>query len=138
MLDANKRTLLLHQLNRNQTPLFRITIGDKLYKEMDHMKAYKIALTTWGNWVDSNIDSVVTKVFFQGIYTIFFNLVLFPLFSGKDWDKPMVKYYSETYAGEEVVKNVLSTMTMSVNLLDITLLTQLQKDGHPLRIVNGA
>ncbi|KAH0773609.1 hypothetical protein KY290_010746 [Solanum tuberosum] len=70
---------------------------------------------------------------------------------GKDWDKPMVKDYSgqtnpiegstypaETYAGEAVVKNVLSNMTMHVNLLDITLLTQLRKDGHPLRIVNGA
>lgn len=45
-------------------------VGDKLYKEMDHMEAYKIALTTWANWVDSNIDPAATKVFFQGISAV--------------------------------------------------------------------
>ncbi|KAH0705625.1 hypothetical protein KY285_010163 [Solanum tuberosum] len=118
-------------------------VGDKLYKEMDHMEAYKIALTTWANWVDSNIDPVVTKVFFQGISAVHYY--------GKDWDEPMVKdcsgqtkpiggstYPGERYAGEAVVKSVLSNMTMPVNLLDITLLTQLRKDGHPSRIASGA
>ncbi|XP_015059918.1 protein trichome birefringence-like 42 [Solanum pennellii] len=118
-------------------------VGDKLYKEMDHMEAYNIALTTWANWVDSNIDPAVTKVFFQGISAVHYY--------GKDWDEPMVKdcsgqtkpieestYPGERYAGEAVVKSVLSNMTMPVNLLDITLLTQLRKDGHPSRIASGA
>ena len=42
-------------------------IGNKLVKEMDHMEAYKIGLTTWGKWIDANIDPSKTKVFFQGV-----------------------------------------------------------------------
>ncbi|CAN4087345.1 unnamed protein product [Withania somnifera] len=111
-------------------------VGDKLYKDMDHMVAYKIALTTWANWIDSNIDPAVTKVFFQGISAIHNH--------GSDWGEPMVKdcsgqtkpiegstYPGKRYPGEAVVKSVLSNMTKPVNLLDITLLTQLRKDGHP-------
>ncbi|KAH0722007.1 hypothetical protein KY289_005051 [Solanum tuberosum] len=117
-------------------------VGDKLYKEMDHMAAYKIALTTWAKWIDSNINPAVTKVFFQGISAVHAR--------GKDWNEPQVKdcsgqtkpiegstYPGERYRGEAVVKSVLSNMTKPVNLLDITLLTQLRKDGHPSRIASG-
>ncbi|OIS99010.1 protein trichome birefringence-like 42 [Nicotiana attenuata] len=117
-------------------------VGDKIYKETDHMEAYKIALTTWGNWIDSNIDPAMTKVFFQGISAVHYH--------GKDWNEPMVQdcsgqtkpiegsnYPGDRYPGEAVVKNVLSNMTKSVYLLDIALLTQLRKDGHPSRYANG-
>ncbi|XP_057726793.1 protein trichome birefringence-like 42 isoform X2 [Arachis stenosperma] len=42
-------------------------VGDKLIKDMDHMEAFKIALTTWAKWIDSNIDPSKIRVFFQGI-----------------------------------------------------------------------
>lgn len=35
------------------------------------------------------------------------------------------------YPGVDIVKSVLSNMAKPVQLLDITLLTQLRKDGHP-------
>lgn len=34
---------------------------------MDKMEAFKIGLTTWSNWIDSNIDPSKTSVIFQGI-----------------------------------------------------------------------
>ena len=37
---------------------------------MDHMEAYKIAMTTWANWVDKNIDPSKTRVFFQGVAAV--------------------------------------------------------------------
>lgn len=45
-------------------------MGQKVVKEMDHLEAYKIALTTWAKWVDSNIDFSKTKVFFQGVAAV--------------------------------------------------------------------
>jgi DNA mismatch repair ATPase MutL len=41
-------------------------VGNEI-KDMDNMEAYKIGLTTWSNWVDSNIDPSKTTVIFQGI-----------------------------------------------------------------------
>ncbi|KAF3628325.1 Protein trichome birefringence-like 42 [Capsicum annuum] len=153
-------------------------VGDKLYKEMNHMEAYKIALTTWANWIDSSVDPAVTKVFFQGISAVHYhsslcyrkNIAIEELWlscfayhtvlskggmlqecSGQDWNEPTAKdcsgqtkpiegstYPGERYAGEAVVKSVLSNMTKPVNLLDIALLTQLRKDGHPARFAGGA
>ncbi|KAF5478533.1 hypothetical protein F2P56_005084 [Juglans regia] len=117
-------------------------IGNTLVKEMDHMKAYKIGLTTWGKWIDSNIDPSKTRVFFQGVSAAHID--------GKEWNDPKAKdchaetqpvegskYPGPKNPGEDVVKSVLSGMYKPVYLLDITLLTQLRKDGHP-SIYTGA
>ncbi|KAI9083625.1 hypothetical protein K1719_034567 [Acacia pycnantha] len=100
-------------------------VGSKLIKDMDHMEAYQIALTTWSNWVDSNIDPSKTKVLFQGISASHV--------SGKGC---LGKTQPEQgavplYPGVDIVKNTLRNMSMPVHLLDITKLTQLRVDGHP-------
>ncbi|KAL6202009.1 hypothetical protein ACLB2K_025720 [Fragaria x ananassa] len=111
-------------------------VGQKVVKEMDHLEAYKIALTTWAKWVDSNIDFSKTKVFFQGVAAVHID--------GKEWKEPKARtcrgqtqplmgtsYPDPSHPGEAIVKSVLSTMAKPIYLLDITLLTQLRKDGHP-------
>ncbi|KAM3360448.1 protein trichome birefringence-like 39 [Capsicum galapagoense] len=113
-----------------------LEVGGKRFKDMDRMKAYKIGLTTWANWIDSNIDPTKTRVFFQGIPALHF--------AGVDWGEPKEKncngqtkplggstFLGESYPGQPVIKEVLSSMNKSVILLDITLLTALRKDGHP-------
>lgn len=117
-------------------------VGDKVVKEMDHMEAYKIALSTWAKWVDSNIDPTKTQVFFQGISAVHYE--------GKEWNEPMANscdgqtqpiqgsnYPGKRYPGEPIVKSILSNMATPVILLDITLLTQLRKDGHPSRYADA-
>lgn len=64
--------------------------------------------------------------------------------SGKEWNETKSTtcngqtqpisgsmYPGGPMAAERVVKEVLGNMTKTVNLLDVTTLSQLRKDGHP-------
>ncbi|CAK8574096.1 unnamed protein product [Lathyrus sativus] len=100
-------------------------LGNKIMENMDNMEAFKIGLTTWSNWTDSNIDSSKTRVIFQGIAAAH---------AGENYC--MGKTEPEegrkpSYPGVKIVKNVLSKMKNDVYWLDITLQTQLRIDGHP-------
>ncbi|KAL5989601.1 hypothetical protein ACLOJK_010494 [Asimina triloba] len=110
--------------------------GGKYYKDMDRLVAFRKGLTTWANWVDFNIDTTKTKVFFQGISPTHY--------IGTQWNQPRAKdcsgqsqplsgsYYPGGSLPEDgTVKAVLGQMSKPVYLLDITLLSQLRKDGHP-------
>lgn len=46
-------------------------------ESMDNLEAFKIGLTTWSNWIDSNIDPSKTSVIFQGIAAAHARLVEF-------------------------------------------------------------
>ncbi|KAL5570873.1 hypothetical protein UlMin_020470 [Ulmus minor] len=110
--------------------------GNTTVKDMDRMVAYEKALRTWANWVDTNIDSSKTKVFFQGVSPDHSN--------GEDWGEPSANscegqsqpLHGTSYPGgpvpaEEVLEKVLGSMSNPVYLLDVTTLSQLRIDGHP-------
>ncbi|XP_058779492.1 protein trichome birefringence-like 42 isoform X2 [Vicia villosa] len=98
-------------------------VGNELIKEMDHLEAFKIGLSTWAKWVDSNVDPSKTRVLFQGIAA---SHVEGCVRQTKPDQGPM-----PLYTGVNTVKNIISKMEKPVQLLDITLLTQLRRDGHP-------
>ncbi|KAJ0837565.1 putative PMR5 domain, PC-Esterase [Helianthus annuus] len=113
-----------------------IQIGTNITKDMDRMVAFQEGLNTWANWVNSEIDTEKTTVFFQGVSPSHYN--------GSDWNEPGVTNCAKetlpmngsTYPGgvpraEMVVEKVLSGITKPVSLLNITRLSQLRKDAHP-------
>ncbi|GMP74378.1 hypothetical protein CsSME_00031816 [Camellia sinensis var. sinensis] len=109
--------------------------GSAMLKDMDRLMAFYKGLTTWGRWVDRDIDPSKTKVFFQGISPTHYQ--------GKEWKSGSKNCMGEhlpltgsTYpAGIPpaaiVVNKVLSRVKKPVYLLDITTLSQLRKDAHP-------
>ncbi|GAV60688.1 LOW QUALITY PROTEIN: PC-Esterase domain-containing protein/PMR5N domain-containing protein, partial [Cephalotus follicularis] len=105
------------------------------YSNMDRVVAFKEGLITWSHWVESNVNTSITKVYFQGASATHYN--------GSEWNEPNSNCNGQTqpvsgstYAGEVppavgVVKEVLSSMSTKVTLLDVTKLSQFRKDGHP-------
>lgn len=105
-------------------------------KDMDRMLAFRKGLSTWARWIESDVDFDKTKVLFQGISPSHYN--------GTEWNergernclKQTVPVNGSMYPGgtplaASVLKEVLSGISKPVHLLDITLLSQLRKDGHP-------
>ncbi|MFS8027591.1 putative PMR5 domain, PC-Esterase [Helianthus anomalus] len=118
-----------------------IQIGTNIMRDMDRMVAFQEGLNTWANWVNTEIDTEKTTVFFQGVSP--------PHYNGLEWNEPGVTNCAKetlpmngsTYPGgvpraEMVVEQVLSGITKPVSLLNITRLSQLRKDAHPGRFNN--
>ncbi|KAI7737675.1 hypothetical protein M8C21_027844, partial [Ambrosia artemisiifolia] len=109
--------------------------GSTISKDMDRLAAYNKGMSTWGKWVDLNVDPSKTKVFFQGISPTHY--------MGKEWGSSSRNCYGELQpiegssypAGlpeaQVVLNRVLSSIKKPVTLLDITTLSQLRKDAHP-------
>ncbi|XP_039155014.1 protein trichome birefringence-like 38 [Eucalyptus grandis] len=107
----------------------------RTYKDMNRFVAFDKGLTTWAQWVDLNIDPKTTKVFFQGVSPVHSN--------SRDWGDPRAKdcraqtqpmlgssYPVGTNPAEAIVEKVLRGMSKPVQLLNITTLSALRKDGH--------
>ncbi|CAN8270728.1 unnamed protein product [Cochlearia groenlandica] len=117
-------------------------VGDQIVEEMNRMLAFKIALTTWANWVDQNIDTSKTKVFYQGVSPVHLN--------GSEWRKPgrtclgemepvkgTTSPEKDNNEGEAIVRSVIEEMAKPVSLLDVTAMTIMRKDGHPSIYTGG-
>lgn len=110
--------------------------GRNFYGDLDRMVAYRKALTTWANWIDSNIDFHITRVFFRSFSGAHL--------SARDWNNRSGRNcYGETepilgssYPGPyppqlEISGGVVSRMKSGVPFLNITTLSLLRKDAHP-------
>ncbi|KAL7087107.1 hypothetical protein ACP275_13G045400 [Erythranthe tilingii] len=107
-----------------------VVYGNTTVKDLDRMTAYEKALNTWAKWIDSNVDSTKTQVFFQGVSP---DHAGGPGSSEKGCEgqtKPLQSPGSP-HPAEQVLEKVLKGMSKHVNLLNITRLSQLRIDGHP-------
>ncbi|KAK6935714.1 PC-Esterase [Dillenia turbinata] len=119
-------------------------MGGSYYEDMDRLVALERGLRTWGSWVDANIDRFRTRVFFQSISPTHYN--------PSEWNAAATtkSCYGETlpmtggtgplsgaaYPGADAdqmraIGAALRDMNNPPYLLDITMLSELRKDGHP-------
>ncbi|KAI3732367.1 hypothetical protein L1987_63571 [Smallanthus sonchifolius] len=114
---------------------------NQVYDEVDNVRAYKMVLETWSEWVDTHIDPTKTKMFFMGLTATHSN--------AKDWGgKKQTTCYKETKpvtvdgfweSGTDpkllrILESSLSKLKakgVNVQLINITQLTQYRKDAHP-------
>ncbi|KAI9111360.1 hypothetical protein K1719_017050 [Acacia pycnantha] len=108
--------------------------GNHVHAKLDVLVAYRKALTTWAWWVDQNIDTNRTQVFFRGYSQSHF--------SGGQWnsggqcDREREPIFNETYLQRyppkmRVAEEVMQKMTSPVSYMNITRLTDYRKDAHP-------
>ncbi|XP_023742565.1 protein trichome birefringence-like 3 [Lactuca sativa] len=111
--------------------------GEDGYEELDASVSYRIALKTWANWIDSNIDQNKTRVFFT---------TMSPTHQrSADWNnKGGMKCYNETKpimkkghwgTGSDkrimsVVRSVIGKMKVPVTVVNITQLSEYRVDAH--------
>ncbi|KAL6614832.1 hypothetical protein ACP70R_037102 [Stipagrostis hirtigluma subsp. patula] len=115
--------------------------GGQVMKDMDRLTAFSKGMSTWARWVDSNVDTSRTKVYFQGISPTHYN--------GAEWGErsrscaqqtqPIAgsAYPAGPVPAQSAVRAALSGMSKPVYLLDITLMSQLRRDAHPSAYSGG-
>ncbi|XP_057547290.1 protein trichome birefringence-like 1 [Amaranthus tricolor] len=108
--------------------------GSNVYKQLDVIEAFRKAITTWGRWIDANINPQRTHVFFRGYSNTHF--------SGGQWnsggqcDSETEPIRNETYLTEypwkmKVFETVMKGMKIPISYLNITRMTDYRKDAHP-------
>ncbi|CAI0406624.1 unnamed protein product [Linum tenue] len=108
--------------------------GSHVYPTLNVLEAFRKALTTWGRWIDANVNPRKSLVFFRGYSASHF--------SGGQWnsggacDNEVEPIKNSTYLTEypdkmQVLEKVLRGMKTSVKYLNVTRMTDYRKDGHP-------
>ncbi|XP_014508207.1 protein trichome birefringence-like 43 [Vigna radiata var. radiata] len=116
--------------------------GNQTVRDMDRLVAYEKAMKTWAKWVDDNVNPAETRVFFQGVSPDHENAENWGEHAGETClreSRPVLgsKYPGGAVPAELSLQKVIGSMKKTVELLDLTTLSQLRKDGHPSIYGNG-
>ncbi|KAG6643469.1 hypothetical protein I3843_09G210900 [Carya illinoinensis] len=112
---------------------------DAIYKEIEMLRVYEMALRTWSDWVEVHVNRTKTQLFFVSMSPTHE--------SGEDWGggencyKETDAILDERYWGNDtnpkvmrVLENVLDELKgrgVNVQMLNITQLSEYRKEGHP-------
>lgn len=108
--------------------------GSRIYGKLNVKEAFRKALTTWARWVDVNVNSEKTLVFFRGYSPNHFRGGQWN--SGGQCDGETQPIKDEAYLAKyprkmTIFESVLQGMKTPVFLLNITRMTDFRKDAHP-------
>ncbi|KAJ8448533.1 hypothetical protein Cgig2_012177 [Carnegiea gigantea] len=110
--------------------------GSHVYEQLDVVEAFRRAMTTWGRWIDANVNPQKTHVFFRGYSASHF--------SGGQWnsggscDRETEPIKNDTYLlpypwKMQAFEKVIKGMKTPISYLNVTKMTDYRKDGHPSR-----
>ncbi|KAK7264686.1 hypothetical protein RJT34_32296 [Clitoria ternatea] len=121
-----------HHKTRNGRDYFQE--GNHVYKRLEVSEALRKALDTWAKWVDSNVDSNRTRVFFTGFSASHYRGGQWN--SGGKCDGEREPITNESYPAAypwtmSIAESVIADMKTPVFYLNITKMTDYRKDGHP-------
>ena len=112
-----------------------------MYHELAVHEAFRKALTTWGRWVEKNVNPNKSLVFFRGYSASHFSGGQWNSGGACDSETEPIKNETEPIKNEtyltpypdkmKVLERVLKGMRTRVTYLNITRLTDYRKDGHP-------
>ncbi|CAK7332641.1 unnamed protein product [Dovyalis caffra] len=108
--------------------------GNYVHQRLKVLEAYKRALLTWARWIDKNIDSNRTMVFFRGYSVTHFRGGLWS--SGGQCHKETEPIFNTSYLGKypskmRALQHVLQEIKTPIVYLNISRLTAYRKDAHP-------
>ncbi|KAM7528850.1 hypothetical protein LguiB_032260 [Lonicera macranthoides] len=110
--------------------------GSHIYDELNVFEAFRKAMTTWARWIDANVDTKKTLVFFRGYSASHFSGGRWN--SGGTCDNETEPIYDEQYLQMqdyipmlEMVEGVLKGIKTPVYYLNVTRMSDFRKDAHP-------
>ncbi|XP_038706570.1 protein trichome birefringence-like 4 [Tripterygium wilfordii] len=108
--------------------------GSHVYNNLEVTEAYTKALRTWAQWVDANINSTRTRVFFRGYSASHFRKGQW--YSGGRCDAERQPIMNDTQLTAypwmmRALESVIAEMKTPVFYLNITKMTAYRQDGHP-------
>ncbi|KZV42129.1 hypothetical protein F511_29808 [Dorcoceras hygrometricum] len=118
-------------------PVINVTYGstDKL-QTFNVTTAYRLALETWANWIESSINPVTQKIFFMTMSpTHLWSWEWKPGTDGNCFNEthPTERSYLGTGSNLDImgtVQDVIRQLKVNVRVLNITQLSEFRKDGH--------
>lgn len=108
----------------------RATVHDKL----DVMVAYRKAIQSWANWIKKYVDPANTRVFFRGYSPAHY--IGGQWNSGGQCHNETQPIFNESFLNPypdtmQVVDEIIQQMSLPVQILNVTRLSDFRKDAHP-------
>ncbi|XP_071738457.1 protein trichome birefringence-like 34 [Rutidosis leptorrhynchoides] len=115
--------------------------GDAIYKEVEMLRSYEMALKTWSDWLEIQVDRLKTQLFFISMSPTHerseewgesnnsncyyeTRLITKDGYTGNGTDPKMMRIVKNTI-------NQLKTRGLNVQIINITQLSEYRKEGHP-------
>lgn len=114
---------------------------DGIYKEIDMVRAYEMALNTWSEWLEFHVNRTKTQLFFMSLSPTHLRGEEWGLGTGQNCYNETDMIMEEGHWGSgsdprlmravEAAVDGLKTRGVTVKILNITQLSEYRKEAHP-------